>query len=170
MEFIVSASVSTTFTFTRDEYVLAMKRHYRSTLKIGRNVTFGSLAIAGGAYLLLTSDTGWIAWLLLAAGAVLLAMVGYVVFLLPGIIYNSQPRLKDEYSLIFSDDGIAFKTNNIDSLMQWSIYQSWLSDEDFYIMYHGKHDLSVVPRRALADGDDVHLREFLTKKIGPPKA
>jgi len=86
------------------------------------------------------------------------------------MIYNSQPKLKDEYCLVFSDDGIRFKTDNIDSVLQWPIYQSWISDDDYYIMYHGKRDLSVIPRRALAEGDDARLREFLTERIGPPQA
>ena len=83
---------------------------------------------------------------------------------------RSQPKLKDEYSLTFADDGIGFKTSSIDSTLQWSLYQSWLSDDDFYIMYHGKRDLSVIPRRTLSDKDDERLRQMLTEKIGPPRS
>ncbi len=146
-----------------------MKRHYRSTLKIGRDIIGGLAAIAGGAYMLFTADSGWFGWFLLISGTVLLAMVGYAIFLLPIMIYNSQPKLKDEYSLTFSDDGIGFKTNKIDAVLQWSIYQSWLSDDDFYILYHGKRDVSVIPRRALSGGEDEGLRALLSKKIGHPK-
>ncbi len=44
----MTAPVRTTFTITRDEYVLAMKRHYRSAIKVGREVIAGLVAIAGG--------------------------------------------------------------------------------------------------------------------------
>lgn len=108
-EFNVTTPVRTTFTFTRDEYILALKRHYRSTLKIRRDVIAGLAAIAGGAYLLFTSDEGWIAWLLLIGGTVLLTIVGYATFLLPISIYDSQPKLKDQYSL--SDQGYANAKN-----------------------------------------------------------
>jgi YcxB-like protein len=146
-----------------------MKRHYQSALQVRRDVVGGLLAIAGGSYMLLSFDAGWFAWLLLGAGVVLLAMVGYALFVLPNMIYQSQPKLKDQYSLTFSDDGIAFKTINIDATLQWSFYHSWLFDDDFYIMYHGRRDLSVIPRRSLTDGDDLHLRELLTKNVGPSK-
>lgn len=169
-EFTLTTPVTTTFTYTRDEYVLAMKRHYQSSLKVGRDVVGALLAISGGTYLLASTDFGWLAWLLLVAGAGLLAVVGYALFLLPRMIYRSQPKLRDQYSLTLSDDGIAFKTDSIDATLQWSFYHSWLSDDDFYFMYHGKRDVSVIPRRSLADGDDARLCELLTKNIGPPKA
>lgn len=167
-EISVSAPVRTTFTYTRDEYVLAMKRHYRSNLKVGRDVIGGLVAIMGGAYMVATTDSGWFGWLLLVAGTSLLAMVGYAIFLLPIMIYNSQPKLKDEYALIFSENDIGFKTNKIDAVLQWSFYHSWLSDDDFYILYHGKRDLSVIPRRVLSGGDDEGLRGLLSRKIGHP--
>ncbi len=130
----------------------------------------GFLALAAGVYLLMSSSGGWTAWALTITGVALLLMVAYSLFLLPGMIYRSQPKLKDEYSLTFADDSIWFKTNSIDSTLQWSLYQSWLSDEDFYIMYHSKRDLSVIPRRTLSDDDDERLRRMLTEKIGPPSS
>ncbi|WP_144056621.1 YcxB family protein [Rhodopirellula europaea] len=165
----MNSPVTTTFTFTRDEYILAMKRHYRSALNVGRDVVAGLLAVAGGIFLVMRSSGGWTAWALLVAGVVLLSMVAYALFVLPSIIYRSQPKLKDEYSLRFAEDGIGFKTRSIDSTLQWSIYQSWLFDNDFYIMYHGKRDLSVIPRRTLSADDDLRLRQMLTAKIGPPR-
>ena len=101
-------------------------------------------------------------------GAVLLALVAYALLLLPTLIYRSQPKLKSEYRLIFSDDGIGFKTDEIDSMLKWSIYHSWLRDDEFYIMYHGKRDLSVVPRRVLTSQDnDERFSNLLKRKIGP---
>lgn len=147
-----------------------MKRHYRSALKIGRDLVAGLLAIAGGTFLLLSSSDQWTAWTLIVAGAALLLMLAYAIFLLPAMIYRSQPKLKDEYSLTFADDGIGFRTNSIDATLQWAIYQSWLFDDDFYIMYHGRRDVSVIPRRALSADDDSRLRELLTAKIGPPRS
>ncbi len=155
------------FTCTRDEYVLAMQRHYKTVLKVWRDLIAGIVAIALGLYLIM-SGMGWIAWVLLVSGVLLLAMVAYAMLLLPSMIYNSQPKLKNEYCLAFSDDGIGFKTEGIDSTLQWSLYKSWLSDDDFYIMYHGKRDVTVLPRRTLTfDDADKRFREMLENHIGP---
>ena len=148
-----------------------MRRHYKFALQWKRDVVGGLLAIAGGLYLGLTTNTGGLAWFLVGAGSILLAMVAFVMLLLPGMIYASQPKLKNEYTLSFNDDGIRFKTNGIDATLQWSLYHAWLSDERFYIMYHGKRDLTVIPRRALTDADaDDTLRHLLTAHIGEPRS
>ncbi len=164
----LSDPVVTTFTFTREEYVKAMKRHYKTALKVRRDVIAGVVAIVIGLYLAFTYGTAWFTWLLLVLGAILLSLVAYALFLLPRMIYNSQPKLKNEYRLSFADDGIGFETEGIDSTLQWSLYQSWLRDNEFYIMYHGKRDLSVIPRRALISDDaDRRLREMFENHIGP---
>ena len=154
------------FTYTRDEYVLAMRRHYKTVLKFWRDLITGIIAVVLGGYLVATGS-GWVAWLLLIIGALLLLMLIYGIFLLPAIIYNSQPKLKNEYRLTFCNDGIGFKTDGIDSTLQWSLYHSWLSDDDFYIMYHGNRDVTVMPRRVLIGDRDGQFREMLKKHLGP---
>ena len=67
--------VIATFTLTRDEYALALKRHCYSALQPGRDVVAGILAIVGGVYLALNSSAGWIGWCLLVAGILLLVTV-----------------------------------------------------------------------------------------------
>ena len=164
----MSDLIETTFTYSRGEYVMALKRHYKTALKVRRDVIGGVAAIALGLYFVFTYGSVWYVWLLLVSGAILLGLVAFAIFVLPKMIYDSQPKLKGEYRLTFSDDGIGFKTEGIDSTLQWSIYRWWLSDKDFYIMYHGKRDLSVIPRRALTFGDaDRRLREMIENNIGP---
>jgi hypothetical protein len=164
----LSDPIGVTFTFTRDEYVRAMKRHYKTALNVRRDVVAGVAGIAVGLYLALASNFGWIGWLSFGVGASLLTLVAYAIFVLPSMIYNSQPKLKNQYRLSFSDDGIGFKTDGIDSTLQWSLYQSWRSDNEFYIMYYGKRNLSVIPRRVLTVGDaDSRLLEMLERNVGP---
>jgi len=167
----MSDPVSTTFTYTRGEYVRAMQRHYKSSLRFRTDVVGGLLAVAGGLYLALMTSSGWVGWLFVGVGSLLLAIIAYAMLLLPRIIYASQPKLRNEYTLSFADDGIRFKTDFIDSTLQWSLYHTWLSDDQFYIMYHGKRDLTIIPRRALTDADaDDKLRQLLAAHIGMPKS
>ena len=167
----MSESVDVVFTYTREEYTRAMKRHYQSVLSIRRDVIAGSIAVAGGCYWLRTSDDRWLGWLLLIPGMVMLATIASALFILPGLIYYYQPRLKNEYRLSFSDDGIKYKTKGIDASLDWSLYRSWLRDDEFYFMYHGKHDLSVIPRRSLSTAAaDERFEVLLTRKIGAPSA
>lgn len=103
----------------------------------------------------------------LSAG--LCTMIFYALVVLPALLYRSQPKLKQSYCLEFSQCGIRFKTNAFDSRLQWQVYDRWLADAEFYILYHGKRDLSVIPRRAFAGAAaDDEFRELLRHQIGPP--
>ncbi len=101
------------------------------------------------------------------AGAVLLVIVSYAWFILPRQIYASQPKLKQQYDLVFSDAGLLFRTAGIDSKLDWSIYQKWVVDDEFYILYYGKRSLTVIPRRVFPDDSaDRAFHELLIRKIG----
>lgn len=169
MRFVVP-TVSVTFTYTRDEYIRAMRRHYRWRLQLSRDIISGCLAIGLGLYLTRTIDIGWLGWGLVGLGVVLLMLVGYALFVMPLLIYRTQPKLKDRYTLRFAEERIEFKTDKIDSELQWSLYQSWRFDDNFYVLFYGKRDLTVVPRRALDEASDRHLRVLLTQKLGEPKS
>ncbi len=97
-------------------------------------------------------------------------MVAYAFLWLPSLIFQSQPKLKSEYQLHFGDDAIGFKTDTIDSTLQWSTYHSWLRDNEFYILFHGTKDITVIPRRSFEPEADQQLSELLNRKMGPPKA
>ena len=108
-------------------------------------------------------------WIVIILGLILLLLVAYALLILPILIYRSDPKLKWEYSLDFYDDRIEFKTRGIDSTLQWQLYHSWVDDDEFYILFHGKRNVSVIPRRVLASDDsDERFAELLQRKIGPP--
>lgn len=163
----LAESIDVTFTITRDEYIRAMRRLYRKRLRIGRDIVGGLIAVCVGLYLLKSTQQFVLAWLLIIAGAFLLVLVGYAILLLPSIIYRSQPKLKSEYQIQFRDDGIGFKTSEIDAQLQWTMYHSWLRDDEFYMLYHGTRDVSVIPRRAILHGADERLGVLLQRTIGP---
>ena len=96
----------------------------------------------------------------------MLTLLVYAIFLLPHMIYRYQPKLKSEYRLRFRDEGIGFQTDEIDAQLKWTMYHSWIRDAEFYILYHGKRDISVIPRRALKGDADKNLGELLRQHIG----
>jgi hypothetical protein len=144
-----------------------MRRYYRTKLQWKRDLVGGAVALGAGIYLLRSST--WIpaiAWLLALAGGLLLTLLLYALFLLPHMLYRQQPKLKSEYRLRFEDDGIGFQTDEIVAQLKWVIYHSWIRDAEFYILYHGKRDVSVIPRRALKGEADKNLCELLQQHIG----
>lgn len=164
--FHLTEPIETKFTITRDEYIRALRRHYRTRFSVARD-TIPAIAVVGfGIYLLGNSEQSALAWILIAPGITLLGLVIYARTLLPSMIYRSQPKLKSEYRLSFRDDGIGVRTPQVDAQLLWSIYHSWLRDDEFYILYHGPRELTIIPRRALSEGDDERFGALLQRTIG----
>ncbi|MEM6255161.1 MAG: YcxB family protein [Cyanobacteria bacterium P01_D01_bin.156] len=161
--------VSATFTYQRDEYIRAVRYHYKTILHLRRDTIAAVASIILGLYLVAIAQISWLGWLVLCMGLVLLAMMGYALFLLPIIIYRGQPKLKDSYSLRFSEEGIDFKTQQIDSTLQWSLYHTWRLTPEFYILYYGKREFTIIPRRVFSPTDDDRLQALLHQQLGQPK-
>lgn len=162
--------IKAVFTYMRDEYIRAMRRHYRTNIHVYRDIGLGIVMAAVGLWgLYAPYGNKLYSLVVLIPGLVLLLLVAYALFVSPILIYRSYPKLRSEYSLTFYDDRIEFKTENVDSNLGWQLYHSWLRDDEFYILYHGKRNLSVIPRRVLTSpGDDERFAEILRQKIGPP--
>ncbi|MBE9060631.1 YcxB family protein [cf. Phormidesmis sp. LEGE 11477] len=157
--------VDVTFTIRRSEYIRAIRRYYKTKLALWRDGVVSVLMLALGLYLLQSIGIPFFAWLLIILSVCLLALTIYSLLLLPQFIYRSQPKLKSEYRLRFREDAIRFQTDEIDSEVKWSFYHSWQRDQEFYLLYHGARDLSVIPRRALQSQDDERLLELLKRRI-----
>jgi hypothetical protein len=166
----LTASVDTRFTITKPEYIRALRRCYRTRLQPIRDSIASVLAICGGLYFYLFTTSRILPWFLIVPGLLLGLLVAYAFLLLPSLIFQSQPKLKSEYHLQFGDDAIRFETDTINSTLQWSTYHSWLRDNEFYILYHGTRDITVIPIRAIEPDANQQLAELLNQKIGPPKA
>ena len=166
----LTASVDTRFTITKPEYISALRRYYKTQLQPIRDSIAAVLAVCAGLYLYLFTTSRIRPWFLIVPGLILGLMVAYAFLWLPTLIFQSQPKLKSEYHLRFGDDAIRFTTDTIDSTLQWSTYHSWLRDNEFYILYHGTKDITVIPLRAVEPDANQQLAELLNRNIGPPKA
>ncbi len=152
------------------EYIRALRRYYRTRLQPIRDIVASVLAVCGGLYLYIFTASRILPWLLIVPGVILGLLVVYALLVLPSLIFQSQPKLKSEYNLQFGDDAIRFKTDTINSTLQWSTYHSWLRDNEFYILYHGRRDSTVIPIRAIEPNANEQFAALLNQKIGPPKA
>ena len=94
-------------------------------------------------------------------------LIGFLLFfVMPRQRFRSDPKFQDEYFLQFSDDGIQFKTAQIDALLQWSLYNNVLENERFYILVYGKNMISVIPRRAFASkSEETAFDEMLRRNL-----
>ncbi|MCY2935464.1 MAG: YcxB family protein [Planctomycetota bacterium] len=162
----MQADIQATYTISRAEYLQAMRRHYRRTSKYVQDI--GPMMITSGVIMLESEKGRVLGWIQISLGLLLLLMLIYAVWLMPVLMYRNQPKLQSEYHLTFDKSVIRLQTDQIQSQLQWSFYQSWRLDDQYYYLYYGKQDLSVIPRRAFSAEADSQLAELLQQKIGPP--
>jgi len=83
------------------------------------------------------------------------------------IYFKTNPKFKDTFNLTFHEDGIKFKTNMIDSNLDWALYSKLLEDKNIIVLKYSTNDYTVIPKRAFANENDlIAFLELSKRKIG----
>jgi hypothetical protein len=139
-------TVNLSFRYAEQDYILAMRAHYTSRLRLPVDVAVIVVVAIIGAYELKSGSQAFgIALLTLSAVFALMLIVAWTV--IPRIMYHNQPKFRDDYALSFSPQGIHFRTAHIDSNLQWSMYTHALVDDHSFILYYGSQQFTVIPKR-----------------------
>jgi hypothetical protein len=103
--------------------------------------------VALGAYLWRFPDSRWfgLVGIVIAIGFALMLIAAFTI--VPPLVFRSQPKFRDDYSLTFSAEGIHFRTQHIDSQLQWNIYSHASIDPHSYLLYYGSRQFTVIPKR-----------------------
>jgi hypothetical protein len=144
--------ISLRFKYTEEEYLAAMRLYLTRSKDLIIRMAIVSIYSIGCIALFMWMDfaSGLIPLFILAACFPFL-MAFLLFFVIPRQRFRGDPKFQDEYFLQFSDDGIQFKTAQVDALLQWSLYNKVLENERFYILVYGKNMISVIPKRAFTD-------------------
>lgn len=146
-------NVNLSFRYEEQDYVRAMRAHFAMRLRLPLDLTLAAMTALLGAY-----ELG-IGMVCLSGGFILILVAAFAV--IPRIWFRSQPKLRDEYSLRFSSEGIHFQTVHIDSDLQWTMYTRALVDPYSFILYYGNQQFTLIPKRVFSDGAQRELFERL---------
>jgi len=159
--------VNLQFKYTEEEYVAATRLYMRRSKKFLFRLALCSVYIVASIFLL--------SWLEVASELLIFFVTASFIppilfvlgfFVLPRQRFRRDPKFRDEYFLQFSDEGIQFKTAQIDAALQWSLYNQVWEDERFYILVYGEHMISVIPKRAFASAaQEAAFRQLLGRHL-----
>ena len=85
-------------------------------------------------------------------------ILGTVFLLIPPLTFRRESRLQEEVSLTFSPESVHLKTKDVDSQLQWSTFSMALIDSRSYLLYSGKSNFALIPKRVFQDTD--HQKAF----------
>ncbi|MGH9745289.1 MAG: YcxB family protein [Candidatus Acidiferrales bacterium] len=163
------ATINLCFRYSELDYVRAMRAHYASVLRLKLDIAAIIVTASLGVYFLLTSDSRWYGIGLLGLSVLLALMLLAAFFAIPRVIFRRETKFKDEYFLAFSSERIHFRTQHIDSALQWNMYSRALTDAHSYILYYGTRSFTVIPKRVFKSADEqAAFERLLSQKIPRP--
>lgn len=139
------------FKYSEAEYVAAAKYYLRKTHHTRFSMAVALIVLGIGLAVWALSGDAVFSYVSLLTGAILLLLSVHNYFVLPQRWYKNNPLLREEYRLQFSDEGIAFRTKDVDSTLKWSLYKDVWETDEFYFLLYGRHAFSLIPKRAFAD-------------------
>ena len=160
-------TISLRFKYTEEEYIAATRLYLTRSKDFAIRLSICAFYAIAFISVFVWLDFASEAIFLLIALACFPFLIGFLnLFVLPRQRFRSDPKFKDEYFLQFSDDGIQFKTTDIDALLQWSLYNKVLENERFYLLVYSKNMISVIPKRAFADAtQEAAFSEMLRRNL-----
>ena len=149
----MDSNVILSFRYLESDYVRALRAHYVSRLRLRLDI-FVTVVLAGiGGYLWQAPTTHWLGVGCVVVAVVFVLMLIAIFTIIPPFVFRREPKFRDEYSLTFSPQGIHFRTAQIDSQLQWSIYSQALVDPHSYVLYYGSRQFTVIPRRVFQSSE-----------------
>ena len=76
----------------------------------------------------------------------------------PGMFYDKIDKFKQQYSLEFNDDRILFKTDDINSELEWNFYEALWENDNFFYIIHSKEMYTLIPKRVF--DNEMEITEF----------
>lgn len=157
-------SITLRYKNTEKEYCHAMRIYYAHSLRTKVDIFLSLVVLIAGItftviYGYSTTYIGAI-----VAGMLMLGLMYAVNYIVPAINYRRQPKFWDEYELTFTADNIGFKTEHINSTLEWATYNNVWDEEKFYFLFYGKQMFSFIPKRAFNKEQEAAFRNLLASK------
>jgi len=154
------------YKLTEAEVVSAMQLNGR-----GSNITLVALVLVCVALVLVGFFTEYKA---IGFGGAVGGVVGYFSVLFILIPFNAKRQyrqhraLRNEITMLLSEEGIDFKSESGESKLQWCDFHKWKYGKGIYLLYITSNMFHMVPSRALSSESE--LSKLLGEHVGPKKA
>ena len=159
------------FTHTEAEYLGATRLLlFGQKVLLIRTAAFLVLVVAGILMLSLLGDFAFPLWASLLLGVVMAGGFAYMGLVdAPRRFFRKDPKMRDEFLLTFSEEGVAVKTAQIDSKLAWSLYKGVQENKSVYVLVYNdpaRMSMTLVPKRAFRDpSEELEFRRLVQREV-----
>ena len=162
----MDSELQLSFRYVESDYVKALRAHYASRLRLRTDVFVVVMLVGIGAYLWTLPATRWLGAIGIVLGLGFAGLLCAAFTILPVLVFRREPKLRDEYSLVFSAEGIHYRTAHIDSQIEWNLYSRALVDAHSYLLYYGSRQFTVIPKRVFGSPEQQEaFEQLLTRHV-----
>jgi len=160
-------SIKIKYTANLQEQIKARKLYYKHSFWSYFDKIIALLSIGFGCFLIALWGFSW--WL------IIFFIIGVFEFFnvlsLDSFIVKFQfkrlpVKFKEEQLVEFNEDVIIYKTAQIDSKLNWSLYYKVIETDEFFMLVYGKNMYSVIPKRAFKNDKEIdQFKQLINSKI-----
>lgn len=159
-------SLNLKFKYSEKEYAEAVRWYYSKSLNIKVDIIISVILIFLGSLFWISGNDTSLNKILVLLGFILLLMILYVLYVNPKRAFKQEPKFRDEYNLSFNDERILFKTEHINSTIDWNHYSIVKENKDFFYLIYGKYMFTIIPKRTfMSKKDEEIFRKLVEEKI-----
>ncbi|MBI1878388.1 MAG: YcxB family protein [Chloroflexi bacterium] len=155
------------FQYTEAEYVAAVHSYYNRTFHMRTYIIALSVVLLAGLYLWFSTGE---AVMFFGVSVFLLIVATPLIFyfVTPRTVFRREPNFHNIYTLRFTEDGLEFKTENVNSKLDWKLYRQVWENKAFYLLFYGERLFTVIPKRVFESAaQERQFRELLQRHITP---
>lgn len=161
----MSEPIELSFRYSAADVSRAMRSHYASRLHPRRDIIIVLVCLIVAVALWRMALHGFALFLFGAAAVFLLILAAALVFV-PLAAFQLQPKFRDKYALTFTAQGIHFRTEHIDSQIEWDLYTRAKIDPNSYLLYYGPESFTIIPKRVFAGPEQLKaFEELISQKM-----
>lgn len=145
-------SVELIFRYTKEEYVKAEREYLLAARVVHRyDIVLGVIFLLFSIAVLFISSFSALSIVFLGIILLVIVLGGYTYLCMPGVRFKQTAKYQEEYTMIFADEEIRWKTRSVDSNLKWELYSEIWESRDFYFLIQGPRMFALIPKRAFCN-------------------
>ena len=163
----MSEPVTLTFKHREKEYVAATRLFYARVYHTRFLIIISSIVLSLGLVLFLMNVDFLLGTVAIVVGLILLVINFYAYFVTPAQHFKRNAKFQEEYELRFSEDGLLFRSKNMESKLEWSFYSKIWETPNYYFLFYDKDLFTLIPKRVFTSKQQQWVfQDLLSRKIG----
>jgi len=162
----MSEPITLTFTHSEKEFVAATRLFYARVYHTRFRMVISSIVLCLGLILILLDQAFILGSVAAVGGFILLVLNFFAHFVTSREYFQRNAKFREQYNLRFSEEGLLFRSKDLESKLEWRFYSNVWETPRFYFLRYDKDLFTLIPKRVfISKTQESAFRDLLKRKI-----